>query len=197
MHRGPDQFAQAAPVAVLERRPLALAVVGQHHETVRARSVRGGAIQPAEVPVEPAQRVESVIALGAGMVGNLVVADEIGVDDRARQVQVSDQCLGRHVPADHRGEGPQERVQPAAPDPRADVVAALPGRLGTFPRDLGHEPGEGAHGVIGHCEIRVVALAHPPALMARDAHGQDVLLGVAGVQIPPADPVGVQQAPPV
>ena len=118
------------------------------------------------------------------MVRDLVVADEIGVDDRAAQVQVADQRLGRHVPADHRGEGPQERVQPAAADPRADVVAALPGRLGKFPHDLCDEPDEGAHGVIGNRKIRVVALAHPPPLMGGDAHGQNVLLGVAGVEVP-------------
>ena len=57
MHRVPDQFAQAAPVAVLKRRPLALAVVGQRHEPVRARRVRGGAVQPADPDRSQAQGV--------------------------------------------------------------------------------------------------------------------------------------------
>jgi hypothetical protein len=172
-----------------------------YHEPVGARRVRGGALQPPEIPVEPAKGVESVVAFGPGMVRDLVVADKIGVDDRTADVQVADERLGSQIAGDHRGKGPQERVQAAAAHPRADVVAPLPGCLDEFPADFRDEPGQRAQGVVRVREVSVVALAHPAPPAPGDAHGQDVLRGVAGVEVParrprwsPSGPAAASQA---
>ena len=70
----------AVAVALLERRALRLAVVGEHDDLVRARRVAARALDAAELLVELAQRLERVGALEAGVVRDLVVARERRVD---------------------------------------------------------------------------------------------------------------------
>ena len=50
-------------MALLERRALSLAVVGEHDDLVRARRVAAGALDAAELLVELAQGLERVRAL--------------------------------------------------------------------------------------------------------------------------------------
>ena len=62
---------------------------------------------------------------GAGVVGDLVVGDEVGVDGGAAGEHVADDGGDHHVPFDDGREGAQHRVQAAAADPRP--LAAQPG----------------------------------------------------------------------
>ena len=81
--RALDELVQVVAVALLERRALGLPVVGEDDDLVRARREPAGALDPAELLVELAQRLERVRALEARVVGDLVVARERRVDGRA------------------------------------------------------------------------------------------------------------------
>ena len=70
----------AVAVALLERRALRLAVVGEDDDLVRPRRVAARALDPAELLVELAQRLERVGPLEPGVVRDLVVARERRVD---------------------------------------------------------------------------------------------------------------------
>ena len=81
--RALDQVVEPVAVALLERRALGLAVIGEDDDLVRARRVAARALDPRELLVELAQRLERVGALEPGVVGDLVVAREGRVDGRA------------------------------------------------------------------------------------------------------------------
>ena len=81
--RALDELVEPVAVSLLERRALRLAVVGEHDDLVRARREPAGVLDPAELLVELAQRLERVGALEPGVVRDLVVARERRVDRRA------------------------------------------------------------------------------------------------------------------
>ena len=71
-----------AAVPLAEGRPLALAVVGEDDDRVVARRARGRPLERGERLVDAGQRAERLQPLGAGVVGQLVVVDEVDVHDR-------------------------------------------------------------------------------------------------------------------
>jgi hypothetical protein len=61
------ELVEPVPVALLEGRPLRLAVIGEDDELVRPRGVAAGPLEAAELLVELPQSLERVMALEAGV----------------------------------------------------------------------------------------------------------------------------------
>src|ERR1700749_257290 len=61
--RALDQLIEPVPVALLERRALGLAMIGEHHELVRPRGEPKRALDSPELLVELAERLERVDTL--------------------------------------------------------------------------------------------------------------------------------------
>ena len=119
-------------------------MIGQHDDVVRAVRGLGGVRYAPERPVDPAQHVERVVALDAGVVCDLVVADERGVDDGAARVGVGDDGLDGDVAEDHDGDGAQQRVADATVHARDDVPADLLRRRVQLAADVEQAEHEGA-----------------------------------------------------
>ncbi len=174
---------------------------------VVARRQRGGPVQPADLLVDAAQHLQRVEPLDAGVVGDLVVAEEVGVDHGPAGQHVLEQGGGDDVAGDDRRPRPREGVDAAAGDARADVGPALGGRGGQLAVDVDQRDPERADGVHGVGEVGVVARAHPVAPAAdpgaaghdvrQRAHRQADVGGVAGEQVAAAGAVGSEQPAPV
>ena len=108
------QLLERDVVALPERPPLRLAMVGEHDEVVRARRLKHGALQPLELRVEQVEHGEGIRLGDAGMVGDLVVADEGRVRDRHALDDVREQRRDVEVAHRHRDGGARERVDAAA-----------------------------------------------------------------------------------
>src|SRR4029453_16575575 len=76
------ELVEPVAIALPERRPLRLAVVGEDDELVRPRGVAAGALDAPELLVELSQRLERVVTLEAGVMCDLVVAREGRIDRR-------------------------------------------------------------------------------------------------------------------
>ena len=120
-----DQLVEAVAVTLLEGRALGLPVVGEDDDLVRARRVAARALDAAELLVELAQRLERVAALEPGVVRDLVVAGEGGVDGGAALEHVGDDGVHRQVADEHADAGADERVLHAAVAAREDVALRL------------------------------------------------------------------------
>ena len=103
-----DGFERDA-VALEERRTLGLAVVGQHDDVVRAGRLGDGVFETGELLVEAAERVERRRREDPGMVGDLVVTDEVGVRRRHAAVDVAHQGVQGEVAQDGRRGCTQDR----------------------------------------------------------------------------------------
>ena len=99
--RALDQLVEAVAVSLLEGRSLGLAVVGEDDDLVGAGRVAPGALDPAELLVELAQRLHRVGALEPGVVRDLVVAGEGRVDRRAAAHHVGEHAEDDQVADDH------------------------------------------------------------------------------------------------
>ncbi len=64
-HQAPDELGQALAVALLERRPKALAMVRQHDDPVRARALGGRLGDRREGDVDAVEGIEGFDPLGA------------------------------------------------------------------------------------------------------------------------------------
>ena len=76
-HQVADDLAEALAVALLERRPEALAVVRQDDEPVRSRRILGGLGERRHGRVDAVERLERLDPLGPAVVGELVVVGEV------------------------------------------------------------------------------------------------------------------------
>jgi hypothetical protein len=78
---GPTRLADGVlerhAVAVLERRTLRLAVIGQHHELVGPRRVRDGRLDARELAVDLTQHGQGVVALDPRVVRDFVEARKV------------------------------------------------------------------------------------------------------------------------
>ena len=99
--RSLDELVEPVAVALLERRALGLAVIGEHDDLVRPRGVAARAGDAAELLVELAQRLQRVRALEAGVVRDLVVARERRVDRGAAAHHVGQHAEDDQVAHDH------------------------------------------------------------------------------------------------
>jgi hypothetical protein len=121
-----DELLERDAVALQERGALALAVVGEHDDVVRTWSFGDGQLQSAQLVVEPAERVEGGRRGDAGVVCDLVVADEVGVGGGDAAVDVADQRVHRDVAQDGRGRRTQQRIHAAAIEAWFDAPASRP-----------------------------------------------------------------------
>ena len=114
-------------------------MVGQHHDPVRPRGEADGALDAADLPVDVTEHGQRVGALGAGVVGDLVVAEHVDVDRGPSLAHVVEHAEHVDVAADDRRVGAHERVCPAAGDARLDAVTDLLPRGDPLATDLGDQ----------------------------------------------------------
>ncbi len=162
-------------------------MVGQHDEPVRARREPARPVQPADLLVDRPDHGQRVVPLDAGVVGYLVVAEEVRVHHRPRRQHVADDRRHHQVSGDHRGGRPRERVEAAALHPRPHVGAALAGRRGHLAQDVDDGRADRPHEVhrVGEVGVVPVGVAGPApgGGEQRDgAHREAGVVGVAGEQ---------------
>ena len=119
-----DELLERLVVALEEGRALGLAVVGQHDDVIRAGRLGDRVLEPCELLVESAQRVEGGRREQPRVMGDLVVADEVGVGGGHTPVDVAHQRVDRQVAQDRGRGGTQDRVDPTALELRLDAVAS-------------------------------------------------------------------------
>ena len=137
--RALDELVEPVAVALLERRALGLAVVGEDDDLVRARRVAARALDAPELLVELAQRLERVGALEAGVVGDLVVAGEGRVDRGPPAHHVGEHAEDDQV-ADERRTSPRAGTGRCRRDARAGARrGASARRRGPLEHDLPQE----------------------------------------------------------
>ena len=121
---------QRPVVALQERRALGLAVVGEDHHVIRPWCFVDRVLEAGELSVEPPQRVERGRCEQPGVVGDFVVADEVGVRRRDATVDVAHQGVDREISQRRGGRGSQQWVDPASLQPGLDALTP-----GTSPVD--------------------------------------------------------------
>src|SRR5213079_2094444 len=125
----PDELVEAVAVALLERRTLRLAVIGEDDDLVGPRRVWARAVDARELLVELAQRLERVGALEARMVRDLVVARERRVHRGTPHHHVREDGVDDQVADEDAHRGTHEGIEAAAVAARTDVAALrAPGR---------------------------------------------------------------------
>ena len=180
--RALDELVEAVAVALLERRPLRLPVVGEDDDLVRARRVAARALDMAEVVVELAQRLEGVGALEARVVRDLVVAREGRVDGGAPAHHVGEHARHDQVAHEDAERAPHERVDAAAVAARPHVPADCAQRGSPLQDDLPAEEDERAGRVVAVREERPVA-GVGLLLCLHPADGEDHVVGLTGEQV--------------
>ncbi len=190
-----DQLRQRFAGAFDERRTLGLAVIGQHHDPVRSRRPLGRPLDAPDLPVEISQHGERVGTFGSGVMGNLVVAEQVDVDRRPSLTHVVDDALDRNVAADHCRERPEQGIRPAAVHSRLDVATSLEAGCPALPPDLGDHRQQRAGCLLGSGEVAEVAGSEASLLLATGtAHRQHCAFGVAGEEVAVARPVVCEQS---
>lgn len=186
------------PVALAERRALRLAVVAEHHDLVGAGRPRRRRRDPRDPPVDAAEHRQRVASLQAGVVGDLVVGQERGVDRRPPGLEVADDGLDLEVELDRGGERPQRRVGPAARDARPHVATPLACRLAPLDHHVRDGQDQRADHVVGVGEVGEVVAAEAVAPdVEHRAHRQQRARRVAGEDVRAAGAVVVQEPAPV
>ncbi len=72
-----DGVGEGASVALAKRRTLTLSMIGKGYERVRALDVRRNSLQHRQHPVDALQGLQGLPPVRSGMVGHLVVVDEV------------------------------------------------------------------------------------------------------------------------
>ena len=191
--RALDQLLEAVAVALLERRALRLPVVGEHDDLVRPRRVAAGPLDVGEVVVELAQGLERVGALEAGVVGDLVVARERGVDRGTPAHHVGEHAGDDQVAHEDAQRRSHQRVDAAAVPARAHVPAGPSEGRDQLEDHLPDEEDQRAGHVVAVREKGPVA-GVGPLLRVHAADGEDRLVRLAGEQVAAARAAVDQQA---
>jgi len=76
-----DEPFERLAIALREHRARALSVIGEHDEAIGPRCVGGGLLDDPDDLVEACDGVARLNAVRSGVVGDLVVVDEVGVDE--------------------------------------------------------------------------------------------------------------------
>ena len=166
------------PVALAERRALRLAVVGEHDQVVGARGACVVARSRRASWRRGGEHGERVGLADAGVVGDLVVADErrIAHGDALDDVRHQQR---RHQVAHHdRDHGADQRVGAAALDVLRAAAALAPGGAALFD-DVGERQHERAHEAVGVGEVGEQVGRLGAAAVADDAHRRGAALRVA------------------
>ncbi len=129
------------------------------------------------------------------MMGDLVVAEHVDVDRRASFAHVVDHALHRHVAGDDRGERAQQRVAPAAFDPRLDTPSSLARGGHPLASDLDDRRVQGPDRLTRPREVAEIAGTGAALLAAAGpAHRQDGASSVTREQVAVAGAVVGEQA---
>ena len=193
LERALDEVVEAVAVALLERRALRLAVVGEDDDLVRTRRVAAGALDAVELLVELAQRLHRVGALEPGVVRDLVVARERRVHGRAAAHHVGQHAVDDQVAHDHAHRRRAATGRSRRGARAAGRRGASRGRSRPLQDDLPAEQHERARDVEAVGEERAVARVR--LLLRLDpADREDDLLGLAREQVPPARAAVREQA---
>ncbi len=96
--RGSHQFLEVIAIALQERGPLRLAVIGEHHEAVVAGSDLGHVLQVAEAGIDLAEHRERVVPVEPRMVGHFVVAGQGDVAVGGTKKHVLDHPVEAEIP---------------------------------------------------------------------------------------------------
>ena len=121
-----DDLLERGAVALAERRALGLAMIGEHDELHRPRSLLRSAGESGELPVELAQDAERLGSFDSGVMRHLVVARERRVHDGTSGEEVAEERFHLQVALDDRHPRAHERVgEEAAVHARLDVQALL------------------------------------------------------------------------
>ncbi len=193
--RALDELVEPVAVSLLEGRSLRLPVVREHDDLVGARRVPARAVDPPELLVELAQRLERVRALEARVVRHLVVAGERRVDRRSTLEHVGQDAVHDQVADDDAHRGAHERVDAAAMTSRTNVAADRAQGRGPLEAELPEEEDEDARDVEAVREERAIAGVRP-LLGLHPADGEDQVLGLAREEVPSARAAVCQQPDP-
>ena len=191
-----DEVLEGAAVALQEGGALALAVVGQDDEVVRAGRQRAGAVQPGDLAVELLEDLERVGPGDPGVVGDLVVGHERRVGHGDPHVHVGHQRGHVEVAAHDGLRHAQERVDPAAArlaQPGQLVRALLGARRPLLADDVHHAEGQGADEPVRLAEVGEEVRARLAALDEDRAHGGQRARRVAGHEVADRRAVDGQQ----
>ncbi len=115
---------------------------------VVARRILGGARERAHHAIDAVQLLHRLRPLRAGVVGDLVVAQVVRVDDGRTPAHLADDEIDDHVAQDGCGAGLQEGEGHAPGDARLDIADSLPPGLEVLDDDRGHELGDPASQVV-------------------------------------------------
>ncbi len=120
-----DGVGEGASIALTERRPLALAVIRKSDERVRASHVRRDSLQRCQHSVDALQGLQRLPPIRPGMVGHLVIVDEVA----EHHGHAAGHLLGDEgdveVTQQDVGQPPQRDVRATAPDAGENPVPAL------------------------------------------------------------------------
>ena len=191
--RALDELVEPVAVALLEGRSLGLAVVGEDDERVGPRRVDAGRLDPAELLVELAQRLERVGALETGVMRDLVVARERRVDRGPALHHVLEDAVDDQVAHEHAERAAHQRVVAAAVTTRAHVAPLRAARGGDLEHDLPEEEDEDTRDVEAVREERPVARVRL-LLLLHPAHREDAVVGLAREQVAAARAAVAEQA---
>ena len=190
-----DHLGQCPAVPLEERRSLALTVVGQYDDLVRVRQRVDDPLQRAEHAVEAFERLQRLGPGRSGVVGDLVVVDEVAVDDRGALDQLVGDQRDVQIAQQHVGDRAQEDVRAAAVDPRDQVAPALPPGLVQLLDHLADAEHQPAGGALRAGEEPDVARGCGSVGSAARLNTSHRARGVAGPVVADADPaVGEQSA---
>ena len=88
-------------IALREHRAGALPVVGEHDEAIRPRRVRGGPLDDPDDLVQPRDGIAGFDPVGPGVMGDLVVIDEVHVDRGGAAPHLLDDERGAEMTQEH------------------------------------------------------------------------------------------------
>jgi hypothetical protein len=190
-----DEVVQPVAVALLERGPLCLAMVREHHDLVGTRSEPAGARDPLELLIELPERLHGVRALEARVMGDLVVARERRIGRRAPPHHVGEDAEHDQVADDDAHRGAKEWVDPAPVTARLHVATGRPDRRRPLEQDLPDEEDQGAGDVEAIGEERAIPRVGP-FLRLDPGHGQDHLVGLPREEVPRLAPPSTSRPDP-
>ena len=140
---------QGLAVPLLEGRTLGLAVVGQYDQIVGAGRIWQPGEESFQLVVGAPQGVEGVWGGDTGVVGHLVVADEIDVGRRYPPCDVGHQDRPRDLGQDDGGGGAEQRIDPASIEARHHAVAPGPSSGPSLSDDVDDAQGDDAKQGVG------------------------------------------------
>jgi len=194
VHQHADQLGEAAPLLLLEGRAQALPMIGHDDHAVAAGRDTLDLLEQTQHVVQTLQGTQGLGAFGPGVMGDLVVVDEIHEDRRRGPEHVLGHQGDIQVAQHGVGDAAQDDVGTPPGHPRHDPTHPLPVTLVELLDHLGdaEQHGAGEHertaeeADVGLCRAQSATLGNP-------AHDKQGHIGVAGEHGAHGDPAAGQQ----